>query len=187
MAIAVSDCTKARRWYALAVKPRHEWTVSAALRVQGFGDFMPTYPTRHVWSDRSKLMELPLFPGYVFGAFDLRDKLRVLRIPGVKSIVSFANIPCPVDDAEVEAIKVAIGSGLRVHPWPVAGVGQMVRVKSGPLCGLEGTLLKEKGAYRVVIDVTLLNRSVAVEIDRSRVGALLQRAQPARDPLPMAS
>jgi transcription antitermination factor NusG len=171
----------------LVVKPRHEWTVSAGLREQGFTDFLPTYSERHIWSDRSKLVEMPLFPGYVFGAFALRDKLQVLRTPGVRSIVSFSKMPCPVDDAELEAIRVAIRSGLPVEPWPVTGVGQKVRVESGPLYGLEGTLLQDKGAYRVVIAVSLLNRSVAVEIDRGSLGVLLPRAQPAREPLPKAS
>ena len=168
----MSECAAFPCWYAMVVKPRHEKTVAAGLRVQGFHDFLPTYTARHRWSDRSKRVELPLFTGYVFGSFDVRDRLRVTKTPGVRSIVSIANTPCPVPNAEIEAIKLAVESGLPLEPWPLVGAGQQVRVKSGPLSGLEGILLKDKGLYRVVIEVKLLNRSVAVEIERSMIGLI---------------
>jgi transcription antitermination factor NusG len=168
------DCAVLPCWYAMVVKPRHEKTVAAGLRVQGFHEFLPTYTARHRWSDRSKRVELPLFAGYVFGSFDLRDRLRVTKTPGVRSIVSFANTPCPVPNTEIEAIKMAVESGLPLEPWPLVRAGQQVRVESGPLSGLEGVLLKDKGFYRVVIEVSLLNRSMAVEIERSMIGPILK-------------
>jgi transcription antitermination factor NusG len=154
------------------VKPRHERTAAEGIRLRGFEDFLPTYRARHRWSDRFKVLELPLFPGYVFGSFSLQDKLTILGTPGIRSIVSSANIPCPVPDTEIEAIKAAVRSGLPVRPSPAAGIGKTVSVQGGPLAGLEGILTRDKGSYRVVIQVELLNRSVAVEIDREMLGSL---------------
>ena len=160
-------CTSS--WYALTVKPRHERTGSQYLRESGFEEFSPVYRARRRWSDRHKELETCLFPGYVFCRFSHEQRLRVLRIPGITSIVGFARTPVPVPDAEIAAIQAMLKSGYRVEPWPYLHAGERVLIQQGCLVGLGGTLVREKDCWRVIVNVELLQRSIAVEIDREAV------------------
>lgn len=153
-------------WFALQVKPRHEQTVAEALRSKGLEDFCPRYVALRRWSDRVKRLELPLFPRYVFCRFDRRQSLTALTTPGVVSILGIGKTPLPVADEEISALQAIVQSHLPSQPWPFLRIGQFVRLEHGPLAGLEGLLLDFKGQYRVVVSVTLLQRSVDVEIDR---------------------
>jgi transcription antitermination factor NusG len=162
----------ASRWFALVVKPRHDKAVEQNLRFRDLEAFAPLYPARRCWSDRVKTVELPLFPGYVFCRFSVRNRIAVLNTPGVVSIVGFAKADTPIEDSEISAIQAVLRSGLPVQPWPYIRPGARVRIHDGALGGVEGTLLREKGAWQVVLSVELLQRSVAVEIDRVSVSAL---------------
>ncbi len=128
-------------------------------------DFLPLYTSRRTWSDRIKRLENPLFPGYVFCRFDPRVRQSVMKTPGVVSIVSFGRVPEPVNDAEIAALQAVCKSGLAASPWPTPKVGSTVRLHDGPLRGLEGLLVEDKKT-RLILSLTLLQRSVAVEIDR---------------------
>ena len=156
-------------WYALRVRSRSEQSAGAYLRNQGLEAFLPTYEDTRRWSDRLRRVELPLFPGYLFCRFDPLDRLPVLKAPGVIQVVGVAKRPVPVDDAEIAAVRMIVRSGLPRQPWPYLQVGQRVRIESGALSGLEGVLLSLKGEHRVVVSVTLLQRSVSLEIDVSWV------------------
>jgi len=156
-------------WYALTVKPRHERTAAQNLRQKGLEDFSPVYRSRRRWSDRIKELELQLFPGYVFCRFSYAERLQVLNTPGISSIVSFAKIPAPVEESEIVAVRTVLASGYPASPWPYVRAGQQVRIEDGCLAGLTGTVLREKDVCRVVVNVELLQRSVAVEIDRDAV------------------
>ena len=159
-------------WFALTVKPRHEKAVAERLAARALESYAPLYRDRRRWSDRVRTVELPLFPRYVFCRFRFADRLKVLSMPSVQAVVGFGGEPAPVRDEEIDAIKTLLGSGLAVVPWPYLRVGQRVRICEGPLSGLEGILAREKSAYRVVINVELLQRGVAVEIDRDAVGEI---------------
>jgi transcription antitermination factor NusG len=139
--------------------------VATLLRGKGYEPFLPVYKRRRQWSDRIKELELPLFPGYLLCRFNPVARLPILVTPGVIQVVGIRKEPTPVDDAEIAAIQAAVRSGLPREPWPFLHVGQRVRVESGPLSGLEGILLDLKGRHRVVLSVSLLQRSVAVEVD----------------------
>lgn len=158
-------------WYAVTVKPQHEKAVAQALTNKGFDPFVPMHLSRRRWSDRIKELELPLFPGYVFCHFVFQNRVPVVSTPGVNSIVAFGSEPAPVPDEEIAAIRTMLQSGWSVQPWPFLKVGQCVRIKHGPLEGLEGYLLREKDCWRVVVNVEILQRSVAVEIDRESLAA----------------
>ena len=152
-------------WFALHVKPRHEKKTAWALEVKGFEHLLPLYSARRRWSDRYKTVELPLFPGYVFSRFGPYCRVSILTIPGVLQIVGVGGVPLPVEDAEIAALQSIVKSGLPSHPWPFLQAGQAVRIDAGPLCGLTGVLLDFNGARRLIVSVTLLQRSVAVEIE----------------------
>jgi transcription antitermination factor NusG len=159
-------------WFALQIRSRWEGTTAGLLRGKGLETLMPTYTSKRKWSDRFKVVELPLFPGYVFCRFDVHNRLPVLITPGVISVVGRGKTPVAVDDAEIRSIQAAISSGIHLEPWPYVEIGERVRVKDDVLDGMEGILTSFKGSHRVVISVTLLRRSVALEIDRSRITPL---------------
>jgi transcription antitermination factor NusG len=153
-------------WFALTVQHQHEKTVARNLDQAGLESFVPLYRTRRMWSDRVKELELPLFPTYVFSRFAWRERMRVLRIPGVRELVGFGKQATPVPEVEINALKRMVASGLPVHPWPYLKVGDWVLITRGPLRGLEGIVVRHKDAWRVVVSVHLLQRSVAAEVDR---------------------
>jgi transcription antitermination factor NusG len=159
-------------WYALVVKPNHEKVVFEHLKTAGFEASLALYRIRRRWSDRIKELNLPIFPGYVFCRFSYRSRVAILRIPGVRSIVSAGRNPAPVPAREIAAIEAMVQSGLPVQPWPFLKLGQKVRVTSGPLRGVEGILVEFRKTWQVVVSVELLQRSVATEIDRDSVSPI---------------
>jgi transcription antitermination factor NusG len=156
-------------WFAVRVKSRCEKMVSELFRQRGYEEFLPVYRSRRKWSDRIKVVELPLFTGYLFCRFDPNKRASILSTPGVFLIVGQGRTPVPIDSTEVEGIRVALASGQRVQPWPNLVVGQTVRIEMGAVSGVEGTLLRFKGSNHLIIGIQLLQRSVAVEIDESWV------------------
>jgi transcription antitermination factor NusG len=159
-------------WFALRVKSRSEKLVSTIARNKGFEEFLPLYQSRRRWSDRFKSVELPLFPGYVFCRLNPEFRLPVLTIPGVMGFVGVGKVPAPIDDAEIAGIQAAMSAGLVAEPYPFLEVGQRVRLAEGPLAGLEGFLVDVRKQQRLAVSVSLLKRSVAVEIDRHWVRPL---------------
>ena len=156
-------------WFALRVRSRYERTVAAHLQGRGFESLLPVYKRRHRWSDRFKEIDLPLFPGYVFCQFDSLNRLPILSIPGVVHVVGVGRTPVPIDESEIAAIQAAVKSGLPRQPWPFLEIGHRVRIEYGPLSGVHGILLGFRGHQRLVLSVTLLQRSVAVQIDEAWV------------------
>jgi transcriptional antiterminator NusG len=164
------------RWYALQVRTRFEKVVAQHAANRGFEEYVPMYRSQRRWSDRVKQIATPLFPGYVFSKFDINERLPLLMIPGVMSIVNFGGVPFAIPEIEIRAVQDVVGSGLNYEPWPFSAIGQPVQVKFGPLKGLEGRIVEVKKNYRLVISVTLLNRSVSVEIDRDSVTPICESA-----------
>jgi transcription antitermination factor NusG len=152
-------------WYALRVRPNYEKPVAAALRGKGFQEFLPLIRSKRQWSDRVKIMDLPLFPGYLFCRLNLDERLPLLTTPGFLYLVGVGKNPEPVDDAEIAGIQSVLRSGLTVTPWPNLVVGQKVRLMHGPLRGLDGVLTRIANRHRIYVSVTLLKRSISVEVD----------------------
>jgi transcription antitermination factor NusG len=159
-------------WFALQVRTRHESGVANYLHGQGHESFLPLYKCRKRWSDRVKEVQIPLFPGYLFCRFDPQDRLPVMKTPGVMQIVGVNRVPVPVDEVEINAIQALVTSGIPNQPWPFLQVGERVRIESGSLCGFEGILMDFKGTRRLVLSITLLQRSVSVEIDSAFVSSV---------------
>jgi transcription antitermination factor NusG len=156
-------------WFAVRVRTRAECTVSEFLTGRGIETLCPTYPDRRRYSDRIKTVEAALFPGYLFCNIDRIDRLPVLKAPGVDYIVGFGREPYPVDLAEIQAVQAVMRSGLLARPHPFLKVGQRVRVESGPLINLEGILLATKGENRLVLSISMLQRSISAELDSAIV------------------
>ncbi len=140
-------------WFALEIRARHERFVASALCCKGFEVFLPLYVSKR------------RFPGYLFCRFDPQNRLPILVTQGVRQVVGTGKTPVPVEESEIAALESIVVSKLQARPWPFLQVGQRVRIEQGPLYGVEGILLDSKKRDRLVVSVTLLQRSVAVEID----------------------
>lgn len=160
-------------WFALRVRATCQRATVLQLRQKGYPVFTPSYMARGVWSDRLKLTERPLFPGYIFSAFDAKRRLPILMTPGVLHIVGSGKEPIPIDLNELQALERALKSGLLIKPWPFLRVGQRVLVERGPLLGVEGFIHQLKGSSRLIISISLLQRSIAAEVDASWIRPLI--------------
>ncbi len=152
------------RWYAAYTRANHERRVAEQLRERGVENFLPQYESVRKWKDRRVRLYLPLFPGYVFVHLALENRLRVLEVPGVACLVGFAGKPVAVPEEEFTRIRGFLKVGLRAKPHPYLTVGRRVQVRSGPLAGMQGILLRRKGNFRLVMSMELIQRAVAVEV-----------------------
>lgn len=160
--MTMNDSVADSAWYALYTRHQHEKTVARVLQGKGFGVFLPLYTAAHRWKDRTKQLSLPLFPCYVFLQGDTRRRVEVLGTPGVYSIVGAEGRPAPISELEIDAIRQMLESKAQVEPYPYLRCGDWIRVKSGPLEGIEGILVRKKNLFRLVVSVELLQKSVAV-------------------------
>ena len=165
-------------WFAVLTKPNLEKSAKLALEMRDMRDlevFLPLYRAKHHWSDRVKELQLPLFPRYVFCRFDPQCRTAVLRTPGVLSIIGFGNGPEPISDEEIRVVQRTVASGVASRPWPYIAAGDRVRIERGALEGIEGFVVRRKNDIRVVISITLLQRSVAIEIDGDSLRPIRER------------
>ena len=156
-------------WYAAYTSANHEKRVAEQLEARDVECFLPLYASVRRWKDRRVTLQLPLFPGYVFIHMALRNRLQILQIPGVASLVGFGGTPAALPQNEIDVLRAGLGTGVRAEPHPYINVGRKVRVTGGPLAGLEGMLLRWKGNLRVVLSIDLIQRSVVVDVDASAI------------------
>ena len=159
-------------WYAAYTSSRHEKTVAEHLRQREVECFLPLYETVRRWNNGRHRVQLPLFPSYVFVRMGLRDKLRVLQVPGLAQLVSFQGSPAVLPDSEIETLRSALAAGVPAQPYRYLNVGSKVEICNGPLQGLRGILLRHQGQFRVVVSVEMIMRSIVVEVEAADVVAL---------------
>jgi transcription antitermination factor NusG len=159
-------------WYAVSTCHQHEKTVAVNLSRYGLEVFLPLYGVTRQWKDRRKNLSLPLFPGYVFWRGDIERRVQILSTPGVHSFVMFAGRAAPIPGIEIDAIRISVESRFGVKPHPFLNCGDRCRIKSGPLAGIEGILIRKKNSYRLILSATVLARSIAVEVDALRIEVL---------------
>jgi transcription antitermination factor NusG len=159
-------------WYAAYTSARHEKRVAEHLQQREVECFLPLYETVRRWNNGRHKVQMPLFPGYVFVRMNLRDKLRVLQVPGLVHLVSFQGAPAVLPENEIVKLRDALGVGLAAQPYRYLTVGTRVEVCRGPLQGMRGILLRHQGQFRVVISVDSIMRSIVVEVDASEVMAI---------------
>lgn len=154
-------------WYAIHTRPRHEKFVVSQLRDRGITTFLPLVSQVRVWSDRRKLVQLPLFSGYVFVRVFLSGeaRVRVLRTNGVVSFVGVRGEGIPIPDRQIEDIQVLLNNQIPSVCYPFLKLGQRVRIRGGCMDGVEGILVGRKGDRSLVVSVDLIQRSLAIRID----------------------
>ena len=152
-------------WFAIHTRHQHENVAAHSLAYKGFEVFLPQYTSVRQWSDRTKKLSAPLFPCYLFLRGGLEQQLSILTAPGVQGFVGFAGVPAIIPDVEIEAVRRTIARCLHVEPYPFLKCGDWVRVKCGPLEGIEGILVRNKSQLRLVLSVQIVQKSAAVEVD----------------------
>jgi transcription termination/antitermination protein NusG len=159
-------------WYGIRTRSNHERVAALVLTGKGYEPYLPLYSHYRRRGGVLVESEHPLFPGYVFCRFDAKKRLPILMTTGVISVLSFGKEPVPIPEEEIEAVRAVLRSGLPAEPCPYLREGQRVRVTHGSLDGVEGILVKKKSQFRMVVSVTMLQRSISVEIDGDRLVAI---------------
>jgi transcription antitermination factor NusG len=155
------------RWYAVATLSRHEWAVSQQIQAHGLEPFLPTKIETHLWSDRRKKVELPLFPGYVFFRTTVSSKVfRTVRcLRGCAGILTMQGKPVPIPDEQISGIQKVLEERLSCTGYSYLTIGRRVRVRGGSLDGIEGILVRTNGENSLVMSVDGIARSLAIRIE----------------------
>jgi len=152
-------------WFAAYTNSHHEKRVASHFGERQIESFLPLYSALHRWKNRREVdVDLPLFPNYVFVHIDPSDRVRVLEVPGVLSLVGFGRTLAPLSDFEIEALRSCVGQR-RIEPHPYLVIGERVRIKAGPMAGMQGVLVRKKNNFRVVLALDAIMQCVAVEVD----------------------
>jgi transcription antitermination factor NusG len=152
-------------WFAAQVWAGREHISAKHLRMRGYDVFFPTYQERRYWSDRVKTITRALFTGYLFCRLEGTSVAKIVTTPGVIRLVGDRTRPLPVATAEITAVRRIVDAGVTAEPWEFIHEGQRVRIAGGPLRDAEGIIVRTKNRHRLVVSVSVLQRSVAVEID----------------------
>lgn len=171
---AIEGGTQIMNWYAVQTRSRHEKMVARQLEGQGFRTFLPLTVHLRQWSDRQKLVELPLFPGYTFVqmVYQPEQRLRVLNTEGIVSFVGIQGQGMPIPDKQIEYIQTLQRAEVSMESHPFLEVGQRVRIRSGSLSGTEGILVGQENDRMLVISVELIQRSVSIRLQGYEVEAI---------------
>jgi transcription antitermination factor NusG len=167
-----SGSVTTRAWFAVFTAPRHEKRVEQHFRVREIENFLPLYRKRRQWKDGSKgMLQLPLFPNYIFVRIGCGERLPVLAIPGVIAIVGGGRDDMSIPDSYIECLRQGLRQG-KIEPYPCLTSGTNVRILSGAMAGMEGILLRRKNDFRVVLTLELIMKSVKVEVNLDDVEAV---------------
>jgi transcription antitermination factor NusG len=156
-------------WFAFRVRPRHEKAVALQLREKEQEYFLPIVRETRKWANRLAHVDLPLFPGYIFGRTQRSALLAILQTPAVIDVLRTGSQPVPIEEQEILALKKAINANVHIEPYPYIEAGEKVYINNGPLVGLSGIVVNVRNARRLVLSLTLLHRSVLVELSPASI------------------
>lgn len=153
-------------WFAIQTQPRYEKKVTAELQEKGIQVFLPLLASTHQWSDRQRVVEVPLFPSYVFVRIVpwQERRIAVLRTHGVNGFVGVRGVGTPIPDTEVAAVQEMLKHRIPLQLYPFLQTGQRVRIRGGCLEGIRGILTAINGDYSLVVSVELIQRSIAMRL-----------------------
>ena len=168
----INPCSPPHHWFALQTRSRHEKVVQSQLELRNIEHFLPMKKRVSQWTDRKKEIKVPLFTGYCFARFSLEDRVPVLQSQGVVRVVGLAGKSEPIPDEEINALKRLISNSCNYICHPFLKEGMLVEVINGPLQGVKGRLIREARFARLVLNITLIQRAVAIEIDADNVAPM---------------
>lgn len=164
--LPVGDFHESENWYAVHTKSRHEKVAEATLQSRGVKTFLPLREVLSQWKDRKKLINIPLFPSYLFVMIGLSDIYDVIYTKGVLRIVGCNGTPVPIPVEQIDAIVKAVQNKLKYDPYPYLDEGRDVIIKRGPLKGITGRIIDKKSSkHKLIISIELIKRSVSIEVD----------------------
>jgi transcription antitermination factor NusG len=163
------------RWYAAYTAPRHEKSALQHLESRSVESYLPLYGSVRMWNGRRAVVQMPLFPGYLFIRISPDLRVRVLEVPGVLNIVSSHGRLIPLPEGEIEALRAALQMR-KSEPHPLLTSGKRVRIKAGPLRGLEGVIVKQTRKLRMIVSIDCIMQSFAVELEASDLESTVQSA-----------
>jgi transcription antitermination factor NusG len=166
------DCNS-RRWFAVQTWPRFEKKVMSEMERRDVETFLPLFSSTRKWSDRRQIVQLPLFPGYVFVkvAAVPSARLPVLRANGVVGFVGARGTGIPIQDSEIDSVRLLLARGVALQQHPFLNVGQRVRVRGGSLDAVEGILVAKNDDFSLVVSIEIIQRSISVRISGYQVEA----------------
>ena len=161
-------------WYAVHTRSQHEKKVETRLLERGISTFLPAVKQVRAWSDRSKVIEVSLFPCYLFVQIipAAKTRLTVLRTEGVIGFVGVRGEGTPVRDGEIDSVRLLLSRGAPFASYPFLKMGQRVRVRGGSLDGVEGVIVGGRGNRQLVVSVDLIQRSLAVTVEGYDIEAI---------------
>ena len=159
-------------WYAAYTCANQEKRVASQLTGRSVEHFLPTFEAVRRWKDRRVRIWQPLFPGYLFVRLALKDRLRVLQVPGVVRLVGFNGSPVALSGQEIEILRASLNPEFAPPPHPYLQQGARVRIVRGPLSGAEGKLVRRKSAVRFVLQMNLIQQAASVEVDVADIQAI---------------
>lgn len=160
-----SSALREERWYAVYTKHQHEKKCADLLKQKSIEVFLPLYESVRRWQDRRKVLSLPLFPSYVFIRSNLEARLKILNTPGVFFIVGNAGGAYPIADMDIESMRAIARSRLPIESHPPLQSGDRVRIRRGPLAGVQGILTRVNNQDRLVLCVEPLRRAISIEVN----------------------
>lgn len=158
-----------KQWFALCTRVRHEKAVRERLCKKGYEEFLPTFICTSQWSDRTKKIETPLFPGYCFARFENRELFDVLQVPGVRYVVGGGGQPESIPGEEIEALRKLMTSAVLYSPHQSISKGMLVQIARGPMAGIQGRLMRQDGGHYVIIGVDLIKLGARVRVQANDV------------------
>lgn len=173
------DLRQVPRWYAIYTRSRREKKVSMELEERGLEHFLPLVPQLRYWKDRKKIVNMPIFPGYVFVNIKLSEKIRVLQANGVVRFIEFNGAPPPIPDAQIEDVRQLLKYPDRVETASYFNCGDPVEITAGPFSGIRGKIIHSRGKQRLLVGIKIIHQAISVEID----SAWLKHSKPSPDSL----
>jgi transcription antitermination factor NusG len=169
IAAPVSGLPIETKWYAAYTCAKHERSVAEQLALRGVEHFHPRYQVHRRWNRRLVVLDLPLFPGYVFVRIPWSERLRVLEVPGVVYLVTFGGVPAALETGQIELLRTCLASAGKVLPHPFLQSGRRVHFCEGPFRGLAGVLQRSKGRRRLIVSIEVIQKSMSVEVDAATI------------------
>ena len=173
------ELRKVPRWYAIYTRSRYEKKVSMELEERGLEHFLPLVPQLRYWKDRKKIVNMPIFPGYVFVNIKISEKIRVLQANGVVRFIEFNGAPSPIPDAQIEDVRQLLKYPDRVETASYFNCGDPVEITAGPFSGIRGKIIHSRGKQRLLVGIEIIHQAISVEID----SAWLKHSKPSSDSL----
>ncbi|QTA90282.1 UpxY family transcription antiterminator [Desulfonema magnum] len=169
--------TLIRAWYALHTKSRFENVVNERLMGKSIEVFLPKIQVPSKRRDRKKIIQIPLFPGYLFVKTDLNpyEHLEIVKTTGAVSLIGNARGPVAVPSEDIESLKIMVVANKEVITGYQLQEGDRVMVVGGPFSGMTGIFVRYKGINRVVINISALGQFASVEVNEEDIEILPEK------------